>query len=105
MMEEKSQNVLFLHILINLFNIKKYWSWQNKNEGLRFLLESGCEHIFVCEDDIVIKDPNIYNKYIAAANNSGIRHLNFAYHGNANKNEDGNPMHRKQFLMIIAIQL
>lgn len=68
---------------------------RTKNEGLRFLLESGCEHIFVCEDDIVIKDPNIYNKYIAAANNSGIRHLNFAYHGNANKNEDGNPMHRK----------
>ena len=68
---------------------------RTKNEGLRFLLENGCEHIFVCEDDIMVKNSNIYNKYIEAANNSGIRHLNFAYHGNGNKSKEGNPIHRK----------
>lgn len=68
---------------------------RTKNEGLRFLLENGCEHIFLCEDDIMVKNPNIYNKYIEAANISGIRHLNFAYHGDGNRSKDGNPIFRK----------
>lgn len=68
---------------------------KSKNEGIRFLLKNGCEHIFLCEDDIMIKNNDIYNKYIQTAKKTGIYHLNFAYHGDGNKDINGNPVARK----------
>ncbi len=62
-----------------------------KNNALRKLISLGCTHLFLCEDDVEVIDPNICNAYIAAAAKSGIWHLNFALHGSANKNEDGTP--------------
>lgn len=60
-----------------------------KNDALRKLISMGCTHLFLCEDDLEVIDPNICNAYIAAAAKSGIWHLNFALHGDANKNADG----------------
>jgi GT2 family glycosyltransferase len=57
-----------------------------KNRALSFLLEVGCDHIFLIEDDMFIKDPNIFQAYINASKKSGIQHLMFGYHGPANKN-------------------
>jgi hypothetical protein len=54
---------------------------RTKNDALRYLLEKNCEHIFLMEDDIIIKDPKVFQKYIEASSCSGIRHLNFAYQG------------------------
>ena len=68
---------------------------KSKNEGIKYLLQSGCNHIFLCEDDIMIIDPNVYFRYIEVAIKSGIFHLNFAYHGNGNKDIDGKPIARK----------
>lgn len=58
----------------------------SKNEAMRYLVQDDCDHIFLCEDDIIIKNPNICEKYIHTSEASGIWHLNFGGHGNHNKN-------------------
>jgi glycosyltransferase involved in cell wall biosynthesis len=54
---------------------------QTKNDALKYLMDQGCEHIFLMEDDVIIKDPGVFAKYIEAAECSGILHLNYAYQG------------------------
>jgi len=61
----------------------------SKNEALRFLLAAGCEHLFLCEEDIRIKDPRIFQEYVDVSTASKLPHLNFGLHGPANKNPDG----------------
>lgn len=56
-----------------------------KNTAMKYLLEQGCEHIFLMEDDILIKDEKVFEEYIRHSVLSGIKHLNFALHGPANK--------------------
>ena len=64
----------------------------SKNEAMKYLLDKDCEHIFLIEDDIIIKDKNVFKKYINTAAQSGMWHLMFGYHGPANKNkEDKSP--------------
>ena len=46
----------------------------SKNEALKYLYDLGCEHIFLIEDDIIIKDPEVYYRYIDLAKESGIKH-------------------------------
>lgn len=58
----------------------------SKNQALQHLLDKGCDHIFLIEDDMLIKDPNIFQAYINASKKSGIQHMMFGYHGPANKN-------------------
>jgi GT2 family glycosyltransferase len=58
---------------------------KSKNKLFRYLLGSDCDHIFIVEDDIIVKDPNVFQKYIEARNITGIQHFNFGYHGPANK--------------------
>lgn len=57
-----------------------------KNLAITHLLQSGCDYIFLIEDDMFIKNKNIFNEYIKASKDTGIEHLMFAYHGPANKN-------------------
>jgi hypothetical protein len=54
---------------------------QTKNDALKYLINKDCEHIFLMEDDVIIKDSAIFRKYINASICSGILHLNFAYQG------------------------
>ena len=58
---------------------------KSKNKLFKELLEDGCDHIFLVEDDIIVKDHNVFDKYIEARNITGIQHFNFGYHGPANK--------------------
>jgi GT2 family glycosyltransferase len=55
-----------------------------KNTLLRELLAKGCEHLFLLEDDIIIKSGEVFERYIRAGKKSGIQHFNFAHHGPAN---------------------
>jgi len=57
----------------------------SKNDAFKYLLEQDCEHIFLIEDDIIIKNPAVFRQYINAANETGLYHLMYGYHGNANK--------------------
>lgn len=67
----------------------------SKNEALRYLIQQGCEHLFIIEDDMLIKDINVFETYIKTAAETGIWHLNFGYHGPANKKPDGSPNPRQ----------
>lgn len=58
---------------------------QAKNSAIKYLLDEGCEHIFIIEDDILIQDENVFEKYIKTSLFSGIKHLNYALQGPANK--------------------
>lgn len=59
-----------------------------KNNAIKELLKRGCNHIFLIENDMIIKSSDIFKKYIEAAENTGITHLNFGYHGPANRTPD-----------------
>ena len=70
--------------------------WQNeknlgvaksKNKALSLMLENDCEYFFLIEDDMLIKDPTVFQQYIDAAKVSGIQHFNYG---------PGSPFNRKQ---------
>lgn len=49
-----------------------------KNRGLDYILDNlTCEHIFIIEDDVLIKDKNVFQKYIEFSEFTGVRHLNW----------------------------
>jgi GT2 family glycosyltransferase len=50
---------------------------KSKNKALKELIEKGIEHIFLIEDDILIKNKNVFKEYIKAAQSTGIHHLCF----------------------------
>lgn len=60
----------------------------SKNDLLKEALKNKeIEHIFILEDDMLVKHPDVFLKYIAAAEKSGIYHLNYG---------PGSPFNRKQ---------
>jgi glycosyltransferase involved in cell wall biosynthesis len=61
-----------------------------KNIALKHLIEHNCEHIFLMEDDVQILDSNVFDVYIKTSKITGVKHLNFALHGNHNKDLYGN---------------
>ncbi len=67
----------------------------SKNDALKLMLKKGCEHLFLCEDDIKITDAKIYQLYIQASLISGIQHFNYAYHGPGNRNDKYEPISKK----------
>jgi len=60
-----------------------------KNQAFKLLRDN--DYIFLLEDDIVIKDKTVFQKYIQASKLSGIQHFNFAFHGVDNYKPDGTP--------------
>jgi glycosyltransferase involved in cell wall biosynthesis len=67
---EQDADVVFL-------NKKQLGVSVSKNILLKSLIDKGCEYLFLIEDDILIKDPKVFQKYIKTANSSGIHHLCF----------------------------
>lgn len=62
---------------------------KSKNRALKHLYNLGCDYIFLMEDDIYVKDENVFEKYIEASKKTGIQHFNFSQHGVMNKNWPG----------------
>jgi len=60
---------------------------KSKNRALRHLLEQGCDYLFLIEDDMIIKNPDVFDEYIRAYKLSGIHHFNYG---------PGSPFNRKQ---------
>ena len=75
-----NENVFYFKNKINL-GVGK-----SKNILFKKAMELGADHIFIMEDDIIIKNKEVLNEYIKAKNITGIQHFCFAYHGPANKN-------------------
>jgi len=57
----------------------------SKNDALRHLMARGCDHFFLMEDDIIIKDPSVFQRYIDTSKQTGIQHFNYSQHGLMNK--------------------
>jgi glycosyltransferase involved in cell wall biosynthesis len=56
-----------------------------KNTAMKYLLEQGCEHIFIMEDDVLLQTDEVFDKYIKTSIYTGIKHFNYALQGPANK--------------------
>ena len=50
---------------------------KSRNKLFKALLKSGCDHIFMLEDDCIILDNIVFQKYIDAYKTTGIPHFNF----------------------------
>jgi len=48
-----------------------------RNDCLTFLLNRDCEHIFLIEDDMILKSSDIFDKYITASKESGLKYFSF----------------------------
>lgn len=48
-----------------------------RNDAINFLLNRNCDHIFLIEDDMIIKNNGIFNQYIKASQKSGIKYFSF----------------------------
>jgi hypothetical protein len=64
-----------------------------KNKAFRHLLDEGCEHIFLVEDDVVFKN-NAFRAYIEVSKITKVKHFNYCLHGQDNK-IDNKPNPRK----------
>jgi GT2 family glycosyltransferase len=60
---------------------------KSKNKAMQHLIDKGCEYIFIIEDDMIILDDSVFDKYIQAHKASGIHHFNYG---------PGSPFNRKQ---------
>jgi hypothetical protein len=67
----------------------------SKNDALRYLIQDGCDMLFLIEDDMLIKRDDTFKKYIETAAKSGLWRLSFGYHGPANLNHEGKPNPRE----------
>lgn len=67
----------------------------SKNEAMTYLLDQDCDYIFTLEDDIILKDPDIFEKYIEASNKTGIQHFNFGFSQRENLDHNLKPVYRK----------
>jgi len=60
---------------------------KSKNKAIKHLYNAGCDYIFIIEDDMLIKDKSVFDRYIKACEISGIQHFNYG---------PGSPFNRKQ---------
>lgn len=58
----------------NEFNLG---SGKNKSKALNHLISQGYEYLFTIEDDMLIKDGSIFERYIKASEASGVQHFNY----------------------------
>jgi len=62
---------------------------KSKNIAMQHLLDKGCDYIFIIEDDTIVLDELIFNRYVEASRETGIQHFNFG---------PGTPFNRKQLI-------
>lgn len=60
-----------------------------KNSALRNLIQNDCNFLFLIEDDVIVKDPDVFVRYIKTAEASGLWHMNFGFSNVYNFNQDG----------------
>lgn len=77
------EHIFNTHNIIN--NETNIGVGRSKNILFKHLLEKKFKHIFIIEDDMLIKDKGVFDKYIHTAEVSGLKHLMYGYHGPANK--------------------
>lgn len=56
---------------------KNFYPSVCRNDCLSFLLQRNCEHIFIIEDDMILKSSDIFDKYIQASKISGLKYFSY----------------------------
>jgi len=69
--KQQYNNITYIDNKVNL------GSGKNKSKGLNTLLDKRYKYLFTIEDDMIIKDSSIFEKYIKAYEKSGIQHFNY----------------------------
>ena len=67
-----------------------------RNDAITALLKEGCEHIFIIEDDMIIQDSSIFEKYIEASKASCLKYFSFV----STSWESGEPYKRTPRLTV-----
>ena len=75
-------------------HVKNLGVGKSKNDALKHLLRNDCDYIFLLEDDIILLDKSVFNRYIEAHLASGIHHFNYG---------PGSPFNRKQTIQNLDI--
>lgn len=68
---------------------------ESKNDAMSHLLDKNCDYIFTLEDDIIIKDKCIFEKYINASKETGLQHFNFGFSQRENLDHNLKPVWKK----------
>lgn len=50
---------------------------QSRIDGIKFLLSKNIEHIFIIEDDMLIKNSNIFKEYVSTSLKTGLKYFCF----------------------------
>lgn len=61
----------------------------------RMMRETDADYFFILEDDIVINNPDVFDIYIKASQNTGIEHFNFGFSQKENLDQFGKPLVKK----------
>lgn len=94
---ENTGNNLFVYkdVEIHKFQTKTPVVFGKNALFRRILAETDAEYIFILEDDIVISDKTVFDKYIETSEKTGIQHMNFGFSQKENLDENGNPLYKK----------
>jgi GT2 family glycosyltransferase len=65
---------------------------KSKNIAMQYLLDKNCDYIFTLEDDIKIKDPDVFKNYIDASVETNIQHFNFGFSQKENLDSNFKPV-------------
>lgn len=52
-------------------------SARSRNDALNYLYNKGCDHIFIFEDDLIVKNDDIFDEYIRVSKITGLQYLHF----------------------------
>lgn len=83
-LDSQTFNETWYTVVKNRINIGVAMS---KNKALRWIGNQGCKFFFLIEDDMIIKDPTVFEQYINAHIVSGIHHFSYG---------PGSPFNREQ---------
>jgi glycosyltransferase involved in cell wall biosynthesis len=67
-----------------------------RNDAIAALLKAECDHIFIIEDDMIINDSGIFEKYIETSKASGLKYFSFV----STSWESGEPFNRTPRLVV-----
>lgn len=75
---------------------KNFYPAVCRNDCVSFLMNRNCDHIFLIEDDMIIKNKNIFKLYIKASQSTGLKYFSYV----STSWESGSPGNRTPRLTV-----
>lgn len=67
-----------------------------RNDAITFLLQNGCTHLFIIEDDMIIKRKDVFERYVQTSQVSGLKYFSFV----STSWDSGTPKQRTPRLVV-----